>query len=251
MPTEGGTTERPSVRTRLRHLGRAPRIRALLRDGPRLTAWCLGATVAFHVFYVLPWTHELGEDLLVEDSLVEDVTAVALLLAAVLGTVLAVRARRAGRPALIWGFYLLFAALVFVIGMEELSWGQWIFFWHTPETFKQINSQGETKLHNIGPLQGHSEWLRFIFVGAAVVGVLCNRRSELREIATPRSLTGPLLVIAGYVLVDLVDDSFPRVPWIITTFSSMSEWAEMLIGLVALAYVVLKREDLAALLAEP
>ena len=41
----------------------------------------------------------------------------------------------------------------------------------------------------------------------------------------------------------MLDDFFPRVPWIITTFSSMSEWTEMLIGLTCLAYVVLKREQ--------
>ena len=32
-----------------------------------------------------------------------------------------------------------------------------------------------------------------------------------------------------------------------TTFSSMSEWTEMLIGLAALAYVILKREDVTRL----
>jgi hypothetical protein len=135
--------------------------------------------------------------------------------------------------------------VVFLIGMEEISWGQWIFFWRSPEVFKEINAQGETNLHNIGPLQGHSEWFRFAFVVAALGGVICNGVARLREIATPRSLTGPLLVILGYESIDMLDDFFPRVPWIVTTFSSMSEWTEMLIGLAALAYVILKREELA------
>jgi hypothetical protein len=219
--------------------------RAFLRNGRSLTEWVLGTTVAFHLLYLVPLTHELAEDLLDEDRAVEIVTAVALLLAAGLGVVLAFRARRAGRPFLVWGFYLAFAALVFVIGMEEISWGQWIFFWNTPEAVKEINGQGETNLHNIGGLQGKSEWFRFGFVMAALVGVLCSRRTAFREIATPSSLIGPLFVVFGYVLVDIVDDLFAGVPWIITTFSSMSEWVEMLIGLIALAYVLIKRDDFA------
>jgi hypothetical protein len=215
-----------------------------LRNGRTLTAWFLGSTLAFHLLYVVPLTHELAEELLEEDNVVEIITAVALLLAAAVGVVLAVRARRAGRPALVWGFSLAFAALVFVIGMEEISWGQWIFFWQTPETLKEINGQGETNLHNIGGLQGKSELFRFGFVAAALVGVFCSRRPAFREIATPSSLIGPLLVVLGYVVVDLVDDLFVNVPWIITTFSSMSEWVEMLIGLIALAYVLIKRDDL-------
>src|SRR5690349_12089952 len=246
MPSARAAGAAPTIGARVREYARTGGWRTVLHDGPRLTAWTLGVTLAFHLFYVLPFTHELGEDILAEDSLVADITAVALLLAAALGVMLAVRARRAGRPALVWCFFLAVAIAVFVIGMEEISWGQWIFFWRTPEAIKEINSQGETNLHNIGPLQGRSEWFRFAFVAAALFGVWLRRRSVFREIAVPASLTGPILVVLGYVSVDLVDDFFPRVPWIVTTFSSMSEWAEMLIGLVCLAYVILKREQYAS-----
>ncbi len=37
----------------------------------------------------------------------------------------------------------------FYIGGEEISWGQWLFFWETPETFLAINDQQETNIHNI------------------------------------------------------------------------------------------------------
>ena len=79
----------------------------MLHDGPRLTAWVLGITIAFHPMYLLPFTHEFAEDLLAEDSLVEDITAVALLLGAVLGVYLADpgppgRAGRCSSGASIW-----------------------------------------------------------------------------------------------------------------------------------------------------
>jgi hypothetical protein len=31
---------------------------------------------------------------------------------------------------------------------EEVSWGQWLFYWDTPEAFSEINDQNETNLHN-------------------------------------------------------------------------------------------------------
>ena len=37
----------------------------------------------------------------------------------------------------------------FVICGEELSWGQWIFGWETPEDLAEINLQDETNLHNL------------------------------------------------------------------------------------------------------
>jgi hypothetical protein len=45
-----------------------------------------------------------------------------------------------------------FVCSVFVTG-EELSWGQWIFHWKTPEEWAAINDQHETNLHNT------SSWL--------------------------------------------------------------------------------------------
>lgn len=46
-------------------------------------------------------------------------------------------------------FYLLLGVLFLVCFAEEISWGQRIFNWETPELFNQINLQKETNLHNI------------------------------------------------------------------------------------------------------
>ena len=45
-------------------------------------------------------------------------------------------------------FYSLAIASFVVIG-EEMSWGQWVFHWSTPEALTEINRQQETNLHNI------------------------------------------------------------------------------------------------------
>jgi len=39
--------------------------------------------------------------------------------------------------------------LFFLFGMEEISWGQRIFGWNTPEVLSTINHQNETTIHNI------------------------------------------------------------------------------------------------------
>jgi uncharacterized membrane protein YuzA (DUF378 family) len=45
-------------------------------------------------------------------------------------------------------FALLGLAAVVIAG-EEMSWGQWIFGWATPETLAAVNLQNETNLHNL------------------------------------------------------------------------------------------------------
>lgn len=47
----------------------------------------------------------------------------------------------------IWALFII-GSFCFVIMMEEISWGQRIFGWQTPESYKELNSQGETNLHN-------------------------------------------------------------------------------------------------------
>jgi hypothetical protein len=41
--------------------------------------------------------------------------------------------------------------------MEEMSWGQMLFRWKTPERVSLINAQGETNLHNLQLIHGHAD----------------------------------------------------------------------------------------------
>lgn len=43
---------------------------------------------------------------------------------------------------------MMVTAAGFYIAGEEISWGQQIFYWQTPEYMQEINDQGETNLHN-------------------------------------------------------------------------------------------------------
>ncbi len=48
---------------------------------------------------------------------------------------------------------LLFTIGLFLIAFEEVSWGQHIFKWESPEVFHEINRQKETNVHNMRPVQ--------------------------------------------------------------------------------------------------
>ncbi|WP_394692090.1 hypothetical protein [Hyphobacterium sp.] len=45
--------------------------------------------------------------------------------------------------------FVLLGLAAIVIAGEEMSWGQWIFGWSTPETLAAVNLQNETNLHNL------------------------------------------------------------------------------------------------------
>jgi tetratricopeptide (TPR) repeat protein len=65
-------------------------------------------------------------------------------------------------------FFVLLALSCFYVAMEEISWGQQVFGWESPDFFKANNKQGETNLHNFltGPDGG---WLKdFITVALSI-----------------------------------------------------------------------------------
>lgn len=83
-----------------------------------------------------------------EDGLIEWLTVTALLLGALTAFYRA-RILITFRPStFIWSLILLGFVFIFGAG-EEISWGQRIFDWHSPEFFRIYNTQGETNLHNL------------------------------------------------------------------------------------------------------
>lgn len=82
-----------------------------------------------------------------EDGPVETAQVVILLIAVYCSLKLFIIHKAKDR--LMAGLMLLaFAGLIFITG-EEISWGQRIFQWDTPEHFAEINMQRETNVHNL------------------------------------------------------------------------------------------------------
>lgn len=84
-----------------------------------------------------------------------------------------------------WTTLLCTFACIFFAG-EEISWGQHFFGWEAGDTFREINKQHETNLHNI------SSWLNqkpraLVEWGVMISGLILPLRRWLRNIRTDES----------------------------------------------------------------
>lgn len=127
----------------------------------RMTAWfplLAGCAVVLAAYATLLLPGRTVDVLVEEDSYFEWAGAIGLLAAAVLFLIAAVRARRGrtvGTAMRVAPWVLLaLAAVTFLAGGEEISWGQRLFGWGTPSELAHINVQDETNLHNLKELQG-------------------------------------------------------------------------------------------------
>lgn len=149
---------------------------------------------ALHDRYIQP---ELG--------LIELATP-ALLLPAIWYGARAVRAgARMPRPWLRLWFLALTLGCIYFAG-EELSWGQQLFGWRTPDAIARLNDQGETNLHNM------SSWLdqkprallkAFVLVGGVLLPLWRWRRGAAGTpaagttgLAWPPAIVLPTAVLA-------------------------------------------------------
>ena len=100
-----------------------------------------------------------------EHGAIENVAALMLLLAAIIGAANARRFKARGERELA-SWYILVAFLAALFFAEEISWGQHWIGWETPEFFQERNVQKETNLHNFSkPLERTLKWALAIAVG--------------------------------------------------------------------------------------
>lgn len=141
------------------------------------------------------------------------------------------------------GHHLLFGLGCLVVALEEMSWGQMVFNWPTPELIQQHNAQNETSLHNLHIVQDKL-WSGTALVFAAVLGLallrlLLERCGRLR----PNGLLADLLpgaellpcllfAVAIYIPV-AIEKGGLNLPLLITRDQ---EVAELAFGLACLIY---------------
>ena len=96
---------------------------------------------------------------------------------------------------------------------EEMSWGQHLFHWNTPEYWAMVNRQQETNLHNAYP--AFERWPRtMVELGAVIGGILVpiaaaffpRMRSNRLSLFLPAAALLPIAVIAiGFALEDVLN----------------------------------------------
>jgi hypothetical protein len=154
---------------------------------------------------VAAFDRELFTILVDEDSVLEWAQVPAFLAGFVGGTVLALRAHRQGRlrPAL---GYAVFAAACFFVTGEELSWGQRLLDFGTPEAIRERNNQDEVTLHNIVEVR---VLFKFFLIALGIAGavlpwVLRLRGSRWATLMPPLFTTTTFLLLFGYNAARLV-----------------------------------------------
>lgn len=70
--------------------------------------------------------------------------------------------------------FLLLTIFCFFVGMEEISWGQRIFGWSTPENMKDINFQDETNLHNLIIQEGLFNMIMYCILGFGFIAFFAS-----------------------------------------------------------------------------
>lgn len=144
------------------------------------------------VFGVSP---SLYEDLFRSESgLIEQMTAGVLAISVGFGVSILRRHNALPSPWLKPWFVLFTFGALYFLG-EEVSWGQHLFGWGTPESFAALNDQSETNLHNLGGTWGTllDQGPRSLLTAAALIGgvlgpILLRRR---RRAWTPQRHRSP------------------------------------------------------------
>jgi hypothetical protein len=143
-------------------------------------------------------------------------------------------------------FYGVLSVGLLFVAMEEIAWGQFVFYFSTPGWMEKVNEQGEFTFHNIGPVHDVSSSLpQFVFGVGGLIGVYLNRFRLFKDVAAPVVLLPWFILITGQALFEHVSDSYgiqPHLDWLVR---QLAEPNEMLIALAALLYVFINATALA------
>ncbi|MGH7178145.1 MAG: hypothetical protein ACREJC_12255, partial [Tepidisphaeraceae bacterium] len=142
----------------------------------------------------------------------------------------------------VWMFYVLFAVGMFGTAMEEIAWGQKLLRFPTPQYWSQINAQHEVTLHNLTPIQGHTEYFRLTFCVGAIVGLLAGRSARFALVSVSPLLWSWLILMTGITAIDTVNDYQKLGGNLDAYISRFSEVIELMIAMVGCLYVRLNAE---------
>jgi hypothetical protein len=198
----------------------------------------VGSVVVIAAWADRPLFHLLTDD----DRILEWLQFAGYAAATVLGASIALRLWRA-RQHVLGGLYLAFTAGCLFITGEEVSWGQRIFDWDTPESLERLNHQGETTVHNIGGVMGFTNGTMLLMgaVGAVAPWLAYRWRNRLprdtvRLLVPPLFLTTAFLILFAYKAVRFTLFQDPQ-----SATVSFGEWPELCLAYALGAFALLNR----------
>jgi hypothetical protein len=184
-----------------------------------------------------------------EDSILEWGQFLFVFVSSMIFLRIGLRLVRTGQP-LVGCFYMLLSLASLFVAGEEISWGQRVFGWGTPEELDAINHQGETNVHNIRTVQ---QLFGFVVMFGGMYGAFAplafaklwgNRpRGSLSFLAVPPLfLSTAFLMPFSYRLFRLV--VWPDTDYTVVKFGEAPELC-LYFGLVLFAYFNLRRLQVA------
>lgn len=139
---------------------------------------------------------------LVDEDAIIEWTQVAILVGIVLAALMVARLLlRSGSRAVALVYLVGVAGTVFIIG-EEISWGQRILGWATPEQLAQLNQQGETNIHNIGNVLRvfNLAMMVIAFAAAAAPAVWRARVGSRNRVGSEILFVPPLFLASSFLI---------------------------------------------------
>ena len=213
-----------------------------MKDSSKIAIILVPGIILFlYVLFLLnPTTRPVAKWTLGENHPVEILTLIIALAGGIFGLSLAWRARKLEETNFVVVFYAAFSVILLIIGMEEVAWGQQFFGFGTPAAWHAYNVQGETTLHNLSGVHGHTEILRLVFGLGGLVGVWFSFYPYFRKIASPTILFPWFVIIALHAGVDVYNDYIPLGKQFDYHVQRTSELIELLIVISAFLYIALK-----------
>jgi hypothetical protein len=149
-----------------------------------------------------------------EDNFIENLGALYFLMASILYFTSFLQSSVAGRrensSRIKKNYYYLFFAALFFFGFgEEISWGQRLMSWDTPQLFQEINKHKETNLHNLnifgkGLLRPDIWFFIFWFTYCLILPAVSKYSIEFRNTIFRFGLPVPPLWIGFLLLTNFI-----------------------------------------------
>ncbi len=172
----------------------------------------LGSFIAMSclvVFAALPFLYYLSEGhmpevWLKEDGVYESLAAITCVLTAVALACFGIMKKMSNKLVLFW--LLSFSLSLLFLGGEEISWGQRIIGFETPERIAETNYQKELNLHNSTLIQSHNNKLsvyltKILVVYLVIFPIFLNAFPSALEFSRKTRIPTPPLSIALTALI--------------------------------------------------
>lgn len=190
------------------------------------------------VIFGVPETRPVGRMLIHENGPVEMATFLAFLAGGVVALFAAWRIRNTRDTGRLLPLIVAFAFAWVFAGMEEVSWGQSLIGFASPQGMDRFNVQNETNVHNLEGVQNLHSFLLFLLgAGGLTIAAVIERRRYV-DLRVPGSTMLCLGVVAFLGLFDWITDNFPFGNPADTIIGMLAEVNELVLAVAGLLFAI-------------